>query len=100
MTTFHPGIGRPSISDRLLDVPASDAWRTLALCAGMDPEVFFDLSLPYLVAQARTFCDRCPVRISCLEYAIDAREEVGMWGGKTPTERDYIRVTRKMRRES
>ena len=39
---------------------------------------------------ARAICVLCPVRESCLEYALTARERDGVWGGMTARERRRI----------
>lgn len=49
-------------------------------------------------AEARVVCDACPVRVECLETAIANREEAGVWGGHTPSERHAI--ARERRRAS
>jgi WhiB family redox-sensing transcriptional regulator len=36
---------------------------------------------------AAAICAGCPVRESCLAYALAAREEHGVWGGYSPEER-------------
>lgn len=40
-----------------------------------------------VVSMAKSYCEVCPIRLQCLEYAIIAREEFGIWGGLTPGER-------------
>lgn len=45
----------------------------------------------YKVKVARDICAECPVRMLCLEYAIEAREPFGVWGGMTAKERDELR---------
>ncbi|MFI6907322.1 WhiB family transcriptional regulator [Nonomuraea sp. NPDC050394] len=35
---------------------------------------------------AREVCAECPVRVSCLFYALDARPEAGVWAGLTAEE--------------
>lgn len=32
---------------------------------------------------AKKLCNGCPVQAECLAYALDAREEYGIWGGYT-----------------
>jgi WhiB family redox-sensing transcriptional regulator len=44
-------------------------------------------------AQAKSLCETCPVKSECLETAI-ARDERGIWGGKT--ERERKRMTRRL----
>ncbi len=41
-------------------------------------------------------CSTCPVRESCLEYALGYREKEGVWGGAT--ERERRRIIRQRRR--
>lgn len=40
--------------------------------------------------EARQICAHCPVRQACLDYALDAREPHGTWGGLTPAERTEL----------
>lgn len=42
------------------------------------------------LAEARRICERCPVRLPCLEAAIANGERWGVWGGLTPEERRSI----------
>lgn len=44
---------------------------------------------------AKGLCATCPVRGLCLEYALDAGEEHGVWGGASPNDRRLIRRTRR-----
>jgi len=37
--------------------------------------------------EAKTICGTCPVRIECLQYALDHTEKWGIWGGLTERER-------------
>lgn len=32
-------------------------------------------------------CNQCPVRVQCLQTALDRGEEYGIWGGLTPIQR-------------
>ena len=61
-------------------------WRNRALCAEVDPDLFFpDKGQPS--APARRVCLCCEVRPQCLAYALDTGEAHGVWGGVTPDER-------------
>ncbi len=40
---------------------------------------------------AKTLCKKCPIQLECLTYAVQAKEEWGIWGGKTPRERQVKR---------
>lgn len=48
-------------------------------------------STSYQYDKAREYCEQCPVRTDCLNYANNTREPNGMWGGHTPAERRQIR---------
>jgi len=43
-----------------------------------------------MVVEARICCGVCPVKRECLEFAIAARIEHGVWGGLLPHEREVI----------
>ena len=61
-------------------------WRDLALCAEVDPELFFpdkgESSRP-----AKRMCAGCEVRAECLQDALDHGERFGVWGGLSERER-------------
>ena len=66
-------------------------WQVQAACTGQ-AELFFSETRKSVARKAKAICEKCPVQVACLEYAI-AKDEVGIWGGKTTNER------RKMRRK-
>lgn len=45
--------------------------------------------------QAKAICNQCPVRELCLDYALEAGEPAGIWGGTSPEERHAIRRRKK-----
>lgn len=47
---------------------------------------------------AKAICGECPVRETCLEYALSRREPSGVWGGTTEAERR--RIIRRRRRQA
>ena len=59
-------------------------WAVFAACREADPDAFFDETNE---AGAKGICAGCPVRLECLEYALDTREPFGVWGGYGPKER-------------
>ena len=69
------------------------------LCAGRDDLDWFDLDCG--AKAAAQVCDRCPVRQTCLDYAIDNHIEDGIWGGLFPGQIHKLRkakgVTRSRR---
>jgi WhiB family redox-sensing transcriptional regulator len=50
-------------------------------CRLNDPELFFAES-PADVELAKSLCRGCPVRVECLESALERREPWGVWGGE------------------
>lgn len=71
-------------------------WRSKGLCRteNHDPELWFPVgnSGPALrqTADATAICKRCPVITDCLTWALDERQEHGVWGGKSENERRAI----------
>jgi WhiB family redox-sensing transcriptional regulator len=49
-------------------------------CKGEDTNLFFSDDFDDITA-AKKICLSCDVREECLEYAIAAREQYGIWGG-------------------
>jgi WhiB family transcriptional regulator, redox-sensing transcriptional regulator len=72
-------------------------WMEDAACRepGVDPELFFPVSESgpgvRQVAAARAVCARCPVQRECRDWALQAGEPAGIWGGTTPEERRLLR---------
>jgi WhiB family redox-sensing transcriptional regulator len=70
-----------------------------ALCKGADPGVWFPSATGWLAvradAAAKAVCAACPARVACLEWALEAGETEGVWGGTTPGERAEIRRERR-----
>ncbi|CAN5810582.1 hypothetical protein BH23ACT5_BH23ACT5_08260 [soil metagenome] len=68
-----------------------------AACRSEPSEVFFSPSLKAQAA-AKRICSTCPVRWECLFYAIDTRQQFGVWGGLSAEERLLLRrqVAREM----
>lgn len=67
-------------------------WRDNAACVNCDPpDLFFPVGKTggdaLVIAEAKAICADCPVRQACLDYALDAREDFGIWGGLTEIER-------------
>lgn len=68
-------------------------WRKRAACkdlGALAAEIFFPENTkrgvdPYV--RARAICETCPVRIDCLDEAIENKEQYDMWGGMNLRER-------------
>ncbi|GAC1375553.1 MAG: WhiB family transcriptional regulator [Acidimicrobiales bacterium] len=69
-------------------------WRQRSACTGLDTEIFFPASEAE-AGPAKSVCATCPVRDECLEWAIQTRQEDGVWGGLTDTERRRLRRRRR-----
>ena len=72
----------------------SEDWQYAAACRGEDAAHFFAPNYfekrrekDAREARAKRLCHVCPVRESCLEYALETRETHGVWGGMNETER-------------
>lgn len=69
------------------------SWRLRARCRTVDPDVFFhpegerDPARSERVKRATDCCSCCPVIRECAEYAMDAREGFGTWGGVSENDR-------------
>jgi WhiB family redox-sensing transcriptional regulator len=71
------------------------AWMSRGACQREDPELFFPAQLTGTVPlrrirAAKAVCARCPVRRSCLSYALKTAQD-GIWGGTTEAERYAMR---------
>jgi len=69
-------------------------WTLVALCLGIDPEIFYPPAgsdAARVTREAKRICDLCPVRTECLTYALSHGEvNYGVWGGLTPLERRQL----------
>jgi WhiB family redox-sensing transcriptional regulator len=72
-------------------------WDEEASCRSVDPEVFFPDRPSDHARMAKAICRGCPVRGQCLEFALDARLDHGVWGGMTEIERRSLRRSRQRR---
>jgi WhiB family redox-sensing transcriptional regulator len=71
------------------------SWQDYAKCVGADPDLFFPDTAIH-VGDVRRICATCPVRVQCLEFALEHNERDGIWGGTTPRERRAIRRHRRL----
>ena len=80
-------IGLPPIEEQ---VP----WQAFALCAEVDPEIFFP-DKGSSSAPAKRVCMGCEVRTECLEDALRTGERYGVRGGKSERQRRKLRGERR-----
>jgi len=59
-----------------------------ALCAKLEGSWHSDGTVQ--IAEAKAACARCPVKTACLAWALNNREEHGVWGGLSPNERKRL----------
>jgi WhiB family redox-sensing transcriptional regulator len=78
---------------------AGNEWHARAACRGVDPNLFFpERGEMAAAAYARAkFCNHCMVSKECLQHAVVVGEPLGIWGGKTVTDRR--RMTKDQREE-
>lgn len=70
----------------MLALPSvAPSWRRGALCAQVDPELFFP-DQGGTARYAKAVCQACEIKTRCLHEALAGREE-GIWGGTTESER-------------
>lgn len=74
-------------------------WKLEANCLGTDPDLFHEPEKIIgrkrsrgsgRITQAKRVCAACPVRVQCLEYALEIEDEYAIMGGLTPDERSRI----------
>ena len=79
-----------SIVGALAGIASREPWQEQAVCAQVDPEIFFP-DKGGSPRQAKQICAECPVRLQCLEFALEHNERHGVFGGLTERERQSIR---------
>ncbi|MHB1923365.1 MAG: WhiB family transcriptional regulator [Acidimicrobiales bacterium] len=77
-------------------------WRRQASCRLMPAEMFFPVGTSGVavedLAAAKAVCAVCDVRVACLDYAVETRQEFGIWGGADEEERrSLVRRVRQAR---
>jgi hypothetical protein len=86
----------PALADELraeLAAHVLDGWQAMGECRSVADDTWFpETGQAVLRAAAIGRCGFCPVRRSCLAYALSEDEEHGIWGGTTEVQRDALRV--------
>ncbi|MGW4600764.1 WhiB family transcriptional regulator [Streptomyces sp. NPDC004457] len=59
-------------------------WADQGLCRAQPDRMFAEGAAQN---EAKAVCAACPVRLDCLAYALDHREQYGVWGAMTERER-------------
>jgi WhiB family redox-sensing transcriptional regulator len=94
------GAGPPALPAGVV-LPVLDG----AACKGQDAALWFprpgrSTAQARAVATAKAVCAGCPVRAACLEWAVQAGERAGIWGGATARERGHLSRTGKKQQRS
>jgi WhiB family redox-sensing transcriptional regulator len=75
--------------------PILMSWRDRAACLGVDPEPFFPIgntgTALLQIEEAKVVCRRCEVVEPCLSWAVESRQEEGVWGGLSADERRAVK---------
>ena len=70
-------------------------WRDSAACLDVGPELFFPIgnAHPALrqIEEAKVVCGECSVAQTCLRWALESRQDNGVWGGMSRDERRALR---------
>jgi WhiB family redox-sensing transcriptional regulator len=67
-------------------------WQHQGACRDCAPELFFPIGSKAAdavadIEAAKAICATCSVQPECLRYALQTRQEFGIWGGTTEDER-------------
>lgn len=79
-----------------VDIPS---WFVDAKCLDADPESFFP-DKGGSAGPAIAVCERCPIRQRCLDWAVENRQDKGIWGGMSEKQRFRYRKRREMMHRS
>lgn len=78
-----------------------DSWQPKAACRGPQATIFYPPSAverkedkDLREARAKSICATCSVKQPCLEYALDIKEQHGVWGGLNELERKALLTRR------
>ncbi len=88
-------IGRTGVA--MLLIGDDKDWTQRANCSPLNAELFFPQK-GGSAKEAKRICDECPVKLECLEDALEDEEKHGVWGGMTANERKTLR-SKRLRRQ-
>lgn len=69
------------------------SWFNFANCKGYNPNIFYSDS-KQVIQFAESICAGCDVAPDCLDYALTHPETMGIWGGKSESERRTLTKNR------
>ena len=65
-------------------------WMEAGSCASVGSDLWFP-EMGGATKQAKLICHGCPVRVECLDYALEHNEVFGIWGEMSTHERRALR---------
>lgn len=71
--------------------PRDEKWMLYGACAGTDPEAFYP-ERGGSTREAIKVCQRCPVRLECLDWALAKNERFGVFGGLSEQSRRKLQL--------
>lgn len=74
------------------------AWMAHAKCRGAHPNIMHPTDAHGVYVAINHYCNHCPVIGACHDYALDHKEEVGVWGGLS--DRARARIWKQRRKEA
>lgn len=66
-------------------------WQNQAYCRDSGVDFFPEQQVNTKILIATKFCNQCPVKQQCLDFAMNNRIDYGIWGGKTAANRRSLR---------
>lgn len=60
-------------------------WMDRGACQYGDPDLFYPKTGQHGASGALAFCNICPVKTKCYDYAVSRDEPYGVWGGQNMT---------------
>lgn len=89
-------------ADQGFTLPRAEDWRDKGLCRNEDPDAWYPAGTSAdaraTLRHALSVCFACPVRVSCGQWALETREQWGVWGGMSEGQRRRILRRRGARR--
>lgn len=89
-------MGQQDWANPPVDIPP---WFIDAKCLDADPEAFFP-DKGGSVEPAIAICELCPIQQRCLDWAVENRQDKGVWGGMSEKQRTRYRMRREQMRRS
>lgn len=81
----------PDATPVVRELRRADSWVAHAACAGQPASWFFP-ERGESTAEAKAICADCPVRVPCLEWALETNTNFGIWGGTSEHQRKRMRA--------